>query len=76
MVQEYNHEFTDLVSGKRCALFLVEGQYPVVRHPDCDKWADVTIELDAFYCVKCRMNGRVPGYWVAELVAIARDGLG
>lgn len=43
-----------------------------VGHPDCDQLADVSLELDAFYCSACRWNGRVSGAWVVDQLEAAR----
>jgi hypothetical protein len=34
-----------------------------VEHPGCQALADVSLELDAFYCSRCKATGRVSGAW-------------
>lgn len=60
--------FVDPISKRECDLVLIHGEPPTVSHPDCDERADVSIEGDAFYCVKCRMSGRISGYWVVDMI--------
>ena len=38
-----------------------------VEHPGCDVPADVSADLDAFYCRTCHWNGRIDGMWAIEL---------
>lgn len=58
------YPFTDPISGQRCFLRLPE---KAIEHPDCEHLADVSPELDAFYCSTCRWNGRVSGAWVVDV---------
>lgn len=60
------HAFVDTASGRECVLVLGAGM-PVVEHPDCDQPADVSVDLDAFYCPACSWNGRISGAWVVYL---------
>lgn len=60
------HTFVDPISVQECTLIIETDKAPVVEHPDCFGDADVTVELDAFYCPTCRYNGRVSGAWVLE----------
>ena len=39
-----------------------------VEHPGCTQAADLSIELDAFYCTTCRWNGRVSGAWCVDMI--------
>ena len=61
------YPFTDLVRLRECELVIEPGRLPRVRHPGCIVLADVSVELDAFYCRFCQWNGRVPGAWVHDL---------
>lgn len=62
--------FKDQVSSKLCALVRpIGGGLAGVEHPDCATLADLSVDLDAFYCQRCRMNGRVSGAWCADLIA-------
>lgn len=66
--------FTDLVSGQECKLlFTLEDGAGIasVRHPGCEEIADLSIELDAFYCRECKYNGRVSGAWCADVMKAA-----
>jgi hypothetical protein len=71
------HRFTDLVSGRTCAVVigpatdLFDGETGVA-HPGCDQLADISINLDAFYCRVCRYSGRVSGAWVVDLLRAHR----
>ena len=61
------HPFTDLVSGRACAL-VITGGHAGVAHPGCSVLADLALVLDAFYCPACKWNGRVSGAWCADLI--------
>jgi hypothetical protein len=58
--------FVDPISGRQC--FLATDPLLGVAHPNCPELADVTVELDAFYCRACGWNGRVSGAWVMDVV--------
>jgi len=58
--------FTDLVTSRTCWLETYAGR-PVVKHPGCPVRAEVSVELDAFYCRFCQWNGRVSGAWVLDV---------
>lgn len=45
-----------------------------VEHPDCDRLADVSPEMDAFYCTQCSWNGRISGAWFVDMFHKANDG--
>lgn len=62
------HPFTDPVSSKPCVLEVIPGCPPGVRHPGCGALADVSAQLDAFYCPACAYNGRISGAWVVGLL--------
>lgn len=54
-----------------CTLLVCPGQ-PLfsalfVEHPRCDHPADVSADLDAFYCTQCRWNGRISGAWAVDM---------
>lgn len=75
------HGFIDLVSGLACVLIIPTNGHAYPRngepkigisHPECDQLADISVELDAFWCPKCRMNGRVSGHWVHDMVTQSR----
>jgi hypothetical protein len=42
-----------------------------VEHPGCAQLADLSCELDAFYCTMCRWNGRCSGAWVEGQIRAA-----
>lgn len=67
-------DFTDLISWKNCSLAIdaETGNCKGVSHPGCPVLADLVIELDAFFCPACKMNGRVTGAWAADVIARAR----
>jgi hypothetical protein len=66
------HDFTDPISGSTCVLVndptahWHEGGVGVM-HPGCARLADVSPDLDAFYCTDCGWNGRVSGAWVCDV---------
>jgi hypothetical protein len=65
------YPFTDHISNRDCTL-IVDGSKAAfdgnrVRHGECPELAPVSLDLDAFYCVACRWNGRVSGAWVYDL---------
>lgn len=68
------HLFRDPISNRECMLRIgvnVDRLRPGmvgmgVRHGTCVQMADVSPELDAFYCPGCGWNGRVSGAWVME----------
>ncbi len=64
------HRFIDPIRGVECALALApeDGAPPGVAHPGCPFPADVSLDLDAFYCTHCRYNGRISGAWVVDLL--------
>lgn len=63
--------FTDRISGQLCILVIPFGGQAGIEHPDCRRLADLSQELDAFYCQACKMNGRVSGAWCADLISRA-----
>lgn len=62
------YEFTEWVTGETCYVVINGEKGPIVQHRGCPQMAPVTMELDAFYCTKCRFNGRISGAWVADLI--------
>jgi hypothetical protein len=46
-----------------------------VLHDGCDWLADVTPDLDAFYCQACQRNGRISGAWAVDCVRSVRAAL-
>jgi hypothetical protein len=69
--------FTDLASNQECTLIIpLQGKvFPGpddakigIAHPGCPMLADLAIELDAFWCPRCKWNGRVSGAWCADLI--------
>jgi hypothetical protein len=69
--------FTDLISRRECVLRVglgVDRLRPglpgaVVLHGECPTPADVSPDLDCFYCPDCRWNGRISGAWVMDVLA-------
>ena len=45
-----------------------------IAHPGCGALADLSIELDAFYCRACHWSGRVSGAWCADMIEEAESG--
>ena len=71
-----DHPFKDGVRGDVCILH-VEPTQPAfdgirVQHPGCDALADVSADLDAWYCPKCSRSGRVSGAWAIDMYEEAR----
>lgn len=61
------HPFIDPVSGEACAVHMGKDD-PGVEHPRCGYRAEVTPELDAFFCRYCGWNGRLSGAWFVDLL--------
>lgn len=70
-------DFIDPIRGQRCVLVVPEGSriFPSpgepkigIEHPNCDQLADVSPDLDCFYCQTCQWNGRVSGAWVFDVI--------
>lgn len=38
-----------------------------VEHPGCKELADVSVDLDAFFCTTCHWNGRISGAWAFDM---------
>lgn len=70
-----DHDFTDPISGRRLRV-VTDGTFDGsgVEHPDCGRLADVSPELDAFFCPACQWNGRISGAWFMDLHGAHRDG--
>lgn len=63
------HMFTDPTNpGAMLALVVDDAGTPTVEHLPCGTGADVTVELDAWYCPACSRRGRVAGSWVVSIV--------
>jgi hypothetical protein len=69
--------FSDPIKNQWCELVVPDGGrvFPIagepkigVDHPGCDERADLSVELDAFYCPKCRWNGRISGAWAVDVI--------
>jgi hypothetical protein len=66
--------FLDPIRDRLCALVVppdgrVYGEPKIgIAHPDCDSLADLSVELDAFYCPACGWNGRVSGAWCVDMI--------
>jgi hypothetical protein len=60
------YPFTDLVSHREVTLHM--GVEPGVEHPDCIYRAEVSPELDCFFCTHCGWNGRISGAWFMDLL--------
>lgn len=65
------YAFLELTSLTECWLVITPQLNARIKHPDCPQLADISLELDAFYCVRCRFGGRVSAYWVLERAASA-----
>lgn len=68
------HEFTDPISGRTMVLDMTNAAAGTpydgthgVEHVGCARLADVSPELDAFYCPECRCSGRISGAWFMDL---------
>lgn len=74
------YPFIDPISGQEVVLVMgdedskpYDGSHGV-EHPDCEELADVSPELDAFYCTGCKWNGRISGAWFMDLWQKSRSG--
>jgi hypothetical protein len=69
-------QFTDPIRGAECVLVIPDGGRPGVEHPGADGpcvvLAEISLELDAFYCRLCQWNGRISGAWAADMIRAAR----
>lgn len=71
--------FNDAVNnGQECKLvFTVNdgtGMIAGISHPSCDRLADISLDLDAFYCTACKYNGKVSGAWINDMRILAGIG--
>lgn len=73
--------FTDPVSKRRCLLvippagkiFPAEGEPKTgVAHPGCTELADLSLDLDAFFCPECKLSGRISGAWALDRIKAVR----
>lgn len=78
MVSRRSVVFVDPISDEECALY-VQGPNPSffdgksgVAHPRCNHLADVSADLDAFYCKACGRNGRISGGWAIDVLRSVR----
>lgn len=70
------HVFRDPITGRECVLRAgidVDRLRPGlpglgVLHGECPTIADVSPDLDCFYCQTCRWNGRISGAWAMEML--------
>jgi hypothetical protein len=73
MPESVSRCFTDPISGRHLVLRFGE-RAAGVEHPGCAHLADVSPELDAFFCSACHWNGRISGAWFMDQMAAHRDG--
>ena len=72
--------FTDPIRHRECVLVIppdgriFDEPKIGVAHPDCDTLADLSIELDCFYCQACQWNGRVSGAWCVDMIEESANG--
>lgn len=70
------HLFRDPTTDRECMLQVgvgVDRLRPglpglAVRHGQCPTLADVSPDLDCFYCQTCRWNGRISGAWAMDML--------
>lgn len=63
--------FKDPIHADRAVVLVVDSKKPLfealkVEHPDCDQLADVSLDLDAYFCTGCQWNGRISGAWAFD----------
>ena len=72
--------FVDEVRGGECVLVVPAGGKVFPRsgepkigvvHPHCVTVADLALHLDAFFCPACHRNGRISGFWAADVIKAA-----
>lgn len=71
--------FLDPVNdGAECTLVipLTSAKRAAVAHPHCTKLADLSADLDAFFCRSCHQNGRISGAWATDMIERAEKLLG
>lgn len=79
------HDFTNRVSGRVSdqtftlvipnggRLLPRDGEPKIgVAHDGCLELADLSLDLDAFYCVACGLNGRISGAWACGCIEEAK----
>lgn len=73
------HTFEDPISGQQRVLVMgnkdsvpYDGTHGV-EHLGCDRLANVSPELDAFYCSACQTGGRISGAWFMDLWMAVAD---
>lgn len=63
------HHNVTLVIPDGGRIFPSDGEPKIgIEHPGCDQLADLSVELDAFYCQACKWNGRVSGAWAVDRI--------
>lgn len=74
------HSFTDpiryvnvtLVIPSDGVVFPMQGEAKIgVEHPGCPELADLCLDVDAFYCPRCRWSGRITAAWAVEQIEAA-----
>lgn len=65
------YPFVDPITN-RTVVLRTDGQAGV-DHPGCLVRADVSPELDAFYCRDCHWNGRISGAWFMDVLSERAD---
>ena len=72
-------DFVDPISGELLQLVIAlsepsffDGRSGVL-HPGCNFLADVSADLDAFYCNHCGRGGRISGMWAVAAIQHVRD---
>lgn len=71
MTATLRSDFVDVISGTTYVVAVDQGvpffDSAKVEHPGCEGRADVSADLDCFYCTVCRLSGRISGAWVFDL---------
>lgn len=73
-----SHAFVDPISGREVFLSFTTDDpswwdgTAGVAHGVCDRLADVSADLDAFYCPDCKWSGRISGVWAVDMIRQAR----
>lgn len=61
--------FTEPVHDVNCILVIpvTASRMVTVLHPHCSNGADISPDLDAFFCPDCGYNGRISGKFVYDM---------